>query len=500
MRKKGKLLFIEKDYISASELLSCLGLNATEKRKKFHLILNELFENNVCYQDEEGQLCPLVEEHHAKGRFPKYFAVKNEAHPLFLIARILRERGLDVYYFQEGYSSLQLRDKLSNKYGLLKISRKLEQLYRLGAQFEDEKGFVSDLVIKYKRSGAFYLLNTSEKAFEIFKEKMQKTKTDFMLTPAQIAGELGLHKGWGTCIEWQLSRMYQFNHVYYDAQGCEQALIQKYVIGGKERFFLSADPNAISLFRKIYMESRQKNLLSDELMLLKKKNRAVFSDELQESFDKGILFQKTDGKFYPLIEKKFSVTKGCQLVVCPDPEAYKVFSERLKTRFNNHLMQKKNLSVTSLVHAMNRTNHHVFCFKEVLKMLYAENICYMDSDEKVQPLVVKKNERYFLMPDQKALDVFKTHLEAFIQSYGRKTRNYYSFSQLISLLDSKITSSTFCNVLEDMQKEGIMIPTQKGEMLPIVQRFRLKNNVMPFLNNSPQALQLLKEKIKSREC
>jgi hypothetical protein len=105
--------------------------------------LNELFENNGCYQDEEGQLCPLVEEHHAKGRFPKYFAVKNDVHVLVLITRILRERGLDAYYFQEGYSPLQLRDKLSNKYGLLKISRKLEQLYRLGAQFEDEKGFVS---------------------------------------------------------------------------------------------------------------------------------------------------------------------------------------------------------------------------------------------------------------------------------------------------------------------------------------------------------------------
>ena len=490
--------FENRDYITSSQLITYFGLNETNNRKKFHEIIEKLYESNVCYQDENGDVCPLVEMRQSKGRFPKYFAIKNSDHCLKLMARIIQENGVDVYCFREGVYPLELREKMKHQFGLGKLHQKLEELYRLKEQFVDENGIIQDLVLQNKKETA-YFLHPSETAFKIFKEKMQKLANIPVLSPAKVAVKLGYHKGFGTCLETQLAKMYRQNYVYFDEKGESFPLIRKYIIEGKERFFLSSHPHAFEVFKDIYTEAKTVISLTPGLEKLKQENQKAFYDELYSAYQEGILFQNESGKSYPLVEMRASISKGYRLVIAPNSNAYKLFSDRLKKRIKEYNLSKQCLGITALASKLKLSNQHVFCLREVLKMLHDENISYMDSSKKVRPLVLKKNDKYYLFGDKESLKMFGAHLRTFVCSYGEKPKNYLSFEKVSSLIDEKITRTQFCTLLDEMQKEGAVVLNQDGNVSLAVQRFRLKNNVMPFLSNSVNAIQLLRHKLSLHE-
>ena len=482
------------DYLTSSQLITYFGLNETNNRKKFHEIIENLYENKVCYQDETGTVRPLVEFRQSKGRFSKYFAIKNSDHCLKLMARIIQENGLDVYCFRDGVYPLELREKMNHQFGLGKLHQKLEALYRLKAQFVDENGIMQDLVLQNKKETTCFL-NPSQTAFEIFKEKMKKLANIPVLSPAKVAVKLGYHKGFGTCLETQLSKMYRQNYIFFDENGKALPLIRKYIIEGKERFFLSSHPNAFEVFKDIYTEAKTAFSLSPGLAKLKQENQKAFYDELYSAYQEGVLFQNESGKSHPLVEMRASITKGYRLVIAPNSNAYKLFTDRLKKRIKEYNLLKQGLGITALATKLKLSNQHVFCLREVLKMLYDENISYMDSSKKVRPLVLKKNDKYYLFGDKESIKIFGSHLKTFVCSYGEKPKNYLSFEKVSSLIDEKITRTQFCSFLEEMQKEGLIVLNKDGNVSPAVQRFRLKNNVMPFLNNSPAAIHLLRQKL-----
>ena len=481
-------------YLTSSQLITYFGLTEINNRKKFHEIIEKLYKKNVCYQDEKGNVVPLVEFHQSKGRFPTYYAIKNSDHCLKLMARIIQEHGLDAYCFREGVYALELRERLNHQFGLAKLHQKLEKLYRLKEQFIDENGIMQDLVLQNKKETTCFL-NPSEKAFEIFKEKMQKLANIPVLSPAKVSVKLGYHKGYGTCLETQLAKMYRQNYVYFDEKGESFPLIRKYIIEGKERFFLSSHPNAFEVFKDIYTEAKTRIELSPGLEKLKQENQTAFYDELYASYHEGVLFQNDSGKSHPLVEMRASITKGHRLVLAPHSNAYKLFTDRLKKRIKEYNLLKQSLGITALASKLKLTNGYTFCLKEVLKMLHDENISYVDSSKKVRPLVMKKNDKYLLFGDNEALKAFGAHLKAFVYSYAEKPKNYLSFEKVSSLIDEKITKTQFCALLEEMQKEGIIVSNKNGNVSLAVQRFRLKNNVMPFLSNSPEALHILRDKL-----
>ena len=497
--KNNKKISEQNAYFSESQLVIYFGMTQAENRQKFHLVLNELFEKKVYYQDEMGILKPLVEQEHGYGRFPKYLRVKNASHPLKLLARILQERGLDIYFFRDGLTPLQLRKKLNHQFGLTKINQNLERLYRFNAQFVDKNGFLQDLVLQNKKD-TLYFLNPSEYAFDFFKQKMEKLAIVRVLTPARIAVGLGLHKGWGTHLEKQLSKMYLQNHIYLDEKGQSHALIKKYIIGGKHRFFLSSHPNALETFKVIYNEAKEGVSLSPRLEKLKQKNREAFYEELSHSYQEEVLFENESGKLLPLVEKRASTSNDFRLVIAPDLNAEKLFADRLKKRINEYELIKKSLCVSTLAKKFQQNGGDIFSLREMLEMLYDEKMLYMDSFQTVRPLVVKKNNKYFLMNDTHAIKFFQQHLKTFILSYSENPKTYLSFGQVVPLLDKKLTVKQFNLLLGEMQKEGMIVLNSKGQPAPIVQTFRFQKKIKPFLSDSPLALQLLKEKIKLREC
>ena len=105
--KNNKKISPKKEYLSTSDLVVYLGLTLPEKREKLQEIISKLYEDKVSYLNENGELLPLVICQYTKGRFPSHFAVKNTSFTLKLIARIVQEKGLDVYFFREGVSRLE---------------------------------------------------------------------------------------------------------------------------------------------------------------------------------------------------------------------------------------------------------------------------------------------------------------------------------------------------------------------------------------------------------
>ena len=492
--KNNKKISPKKEYLSTSDLVVYLGLTLPEKREKLQEIISKLYEDKVSYLNENGELLPLVICQYTKGRFPSHFAVKNTSFTLKLIARIVQEKGLDVYFFREGVSPLELREKLSHLVGLDRIRRKLKELYRLNLQFEDENHVLQDVVLQNKKDTMFFL-HPSEKAFEIFSEKIEKMLHKPVITPAQVAVKLGLHKGFGTLIETQLGKMYRQNYIFFDEQGAEHPLIKKYIIGKKERFFLSSCPNAFETFKEIYSEGKESFSLTPGLKKLKEENPDAFYDELNEAYREKVLYENESGKLRPLIEQRVSITKGCRLIISQNSNAYQLFSARLKQRIKEYELLKKSLTLTEILRKLSFSNYYAYSVKAVLKMLYESDICYVDAFKHVRPLVIKKRDKYFLMDGDRALKVFSAHFKAFVKSYAEKPKNYLSFEKAVALLGEDMTRLQFFKMLDEIQQSGIVTLNEKGQASLAVQRYRVKDKVLPFLHGSVEALQVVKRRL-----
>ncbi len=277
-------LFAEKEYLTTYFLSRILGVTVFENREQLEGVLEELYKNKVMYLEEDGKEYPLVERHHSSGRYPDFYVVKNNEFVIALISRIVKERGIYGVPQNEGYSALRLAQDLKTGHGSKKIKKYLEDEYHLTTVFYDESGKLCDLVIK---TGDRYMLHPSSNAFRIFKEKMEKRDHPPVITHARLAVKLGLHKGFGTLLEKQLKRAYDLNYVFVDSFGKEQPLIHKYQIAGKERFYLSSDPNAFQLFKKMRAALKEKEEYIPELIPLFKAHYGLFKRELQAVYQEG---------------------------------------------------------------------------------------------------------------------------------------------------------------------------------------------------------------------
>ena len=93
------------------------------------------------------------------------------------------------------------------------------------------------------------------------------------------------------------------------------------------------------------------------------------------------------------------------------------------------------------------------------------------------------------------LDFHMLHFKAFVKSYAEKPKNYLSFEKAMALLGEDTTRLQFFKMLDEIQQSGIVTLNEKGQASLAVQRYRVKDKVLPFLHGSVATLQVVKSKL-----